>query len=158
MTKGDNNFNVKFVKLIEKYDAIYNHFSEHYNNREQQADAWSAIAEQMNETVCACKERWINLRASFCRHLRNQRIMTSNRKPYYLAQHMDFLIPFTRLQPLPDEGDDSPGRPSMVDSDIRFIQDTNQRFQQMPTELEIHKVESSPGWNTPLMNQPNTSV
>ena len=43
-------------------------------------------------TESLCRDRWRSIRACFGRHLRNKNI---NRKPYYLAEYLDFLRPFT---------------------------------------------------------------
>lgn len=46
-----------------------------------------------------CKERWRNLRACLTRHLKQQQYSADGsvfHKPYYLADHMKFLLPFTR--------------------------------------------------------------
>lgn len=50
--------------------------------------------------MTACKERWRNLRGCFTRHLKQKE--TSNsvryRKPYYLADYMHFIYPFTKTR------------------------------------------------------------
>ncbi|XP_002127964.2 uncharacterized protein LOC100185780 [Ciona intestinalis] len=158
MMKGDHGFNVNFVKMIEEHDVLYNPFTEHYNNREMQNEAWLAIAQESNESVQTCKERWVNLRASFCRHLRNQKNGSAQgRKPYYLAEHMQFLIPFTRSQPIQDEEDSfsrhSP-RPTMLDSN-EF--DFSQPVQRYPADLEIQAIEGSAPWNSSFGKQSSTS-
>lgn len=47
-----------------------------------------------------CKERWRNLRACLTRHLKQQQTANEdgsvNHKPYYLAEHMNFLLPYTK--------------------------------------------------------------
>lgn len=47
-----------------------------------------------------CKERWRNLRACLTRHLKNKQQHETDpsvyHKPYYLAEHMQFLLPFTK--------------------------------------------------------------
>lgn len=46
-----------------------------------------------------CKERWRNLRACLTRHLKQQNTIADSspaHKPYYLADHMEFLLPYTR--------------------------------------------------------------
>lgn len=50
-------------------------------------------------TVPHCKERWRNLRACLTRHLKQQLYAadgTVYHKPYYLADHMKFVLPFTK--------------------------------------------------------------
>lgn len=49
-----------------------------------------------------CKERWRNLRACLTRHLKQQQLAGEGsvyHKPYYLAEHMKFLFPFTKSRP-----------------------------------------------------------
>lgn len=50
--------------------------------------------------VAHCKERWRNLRACLTRHLKQQQTPNDdgsvNHKPYYLADHMNFLLPYTK--------------------------------------------------------------
>jgi hypothetical protein len=50
--------------------------------------------------VLECKERWKNLRASFTRFLKSTKLSsgcgTKYKKPYYLAEYLHFLKPFTK--------------------------------------------------------------
>lgn len=47
-----------------------------------------------------CKERWKNLRASFTRYLKSIKLSCGDgnryKKPYYLAEYLHFLKPFTK--------------------------------------------------------------
>lgn len=51
-------------------------------------------------TASNCKERWKHLRGSYTRYLMSNigssGSATKSRKPYYLAEHMHFLQPFTK--------------------------------------------------------------
>lgn len=69
-----------------------------------------------------CKERWRNLRACLTRHLKQQQFASDGsvyHKPYYLAEHMKFLFPYTKSRPSKEsavfegsiELDGSPQRP-----------------------------------------------
>lgn len=44
-----------------------------------------------------CKERWKNLRGSYTRHLKSV-YGDGKRRPYYLADHLSFLHPFTKTR------------------------------------------------------------
>jgi hypothetical protein len=50
--------------------------------------------------VLECKERWKNLRASFTRYLKSVKLSCGDgiryKKPYYLAEYLHFLKPFTK--------------------------------------------------------------
>jgi hypothetical protein len=50
--------------------------------------------------VSECKERWKNLRASFTRYLKSVKLSCGDgnryKKPYYLAEYLQFLKPFTK--------------------------------------------------------------
>lgn len=43
--KDDQEFNIWFVKEIEKYSCLYNHADGNYSNRQKQDEAWLKIAE-----------------------------------------------------------------------------------------------------------------
>ena len=48
-----------------------------------------------------CKERWKNLRACYTRHVKLSMYSGKGfkvRKPYYLAEYLDFLYPFTKCR------------------------------------------------------------
>lgn len=51
-------------------------------------------------SVQDCKERWKNLRGSYTRHLKYINTPSGSaakkKKPYYLAEYMTFLLPFTK--------------------------------------------------------------
>lgn len=54
-----------------------------------------------------CKERWRNLRACLTRHLKQQQTANEdgsvNHKPYYLAEHMNFLLPYTKSRTVKEQ-------------------------------------------------------
>lgn len=58
-------------------------------------------------SVPHCKERWRNLRACLTRHLKQQQASTEdgsvNHKPYYLAEHMSFLLPYTKSRSVKEQ-------------------------------------------------------
>lgn len=58
-------------------------------------------------TVAHCKERWRNLRACLTRHLKQQLSSSEdgsvNHKPYYLAEHMNFLLPYTKSRSVKEQ-------------------------------------------------------
>lgn len=58
-------------------------------------------------SVAHCKERWRNLRACLTRHLKQQQAATEdgsvNHKPYYLAEHMNFLLPYTKSRTVKEQ-------------------------------------------------------
>lgn len=87
--------NIKLVKAVEKHPILYN-TSSHYPFRKAIDEAWEKVGEEVNDTSAHCKERWLNLRNSYKRYLRQKR---SNvvKKPYYLAEHMKFLERFIVL-------------------------------------------------------------
>lgn len=57
--------------------------------------------------VAHCKERWRNLRACLTRHLKQQQTANEdgsvNHKPYYLADHMNFLLPYTKSRTIKEQ-------------------------------------------------------
>ncbi|XP_050316188.1 uncharacterized protein LOC126750584 [Anthonomus grandis grandis] len=72
---------------------------EDYSNRHVQEKAWNEVGKEINETGAACKEKWKNLRSAYTRHLRQKPPSGSSaqtKKKYYLADYLDFLLPFTK--------------------------------------------------------------
>ena len=51
-----------------------------------------------NVAVPDCKERWRNLRGSLTRHLKRNGDSGRTKKPYYLTEHMQFVVPFTKTR------------------------------------------------------------
>ncbi|XP_050444008.1 transcription factor Adf-1-like [Adelges cooleyi] len=98
--KDDPDFNIKFVAMIETSPCIYDHTKADHSNKQIVDRAWEMIAKQLSATVSDCKERWKNLRGSYTRHLKSaigpSGAATKPKKPYYLAEYMHFLHPFTK--------------------------------------------------------------
>ncbi|KAK7868962.1 hypothetical protein R5R35_002594 [Gryllus longicercus] len=100
--RDDPDFNIQFVRLIKENSCLYDHTNADYNNRDIQDMAWERIARQVSETVFDCKERWKNLRACYTRYLKFLAGSSESpgnskfRRPYYLAEYLNFLKPFTK--------------------------------------------------------------
>ncbi|KAE8739413.1 hypothetical protein FOCC_FOCC015099 [Frankliniella occidentalis] len=103
--KDDPITNMAFVASVKRYPVLYDYTLPGHSSRELQDEAWHRVALECSDTVGNCKERWKNLRASLCRHLRQQQQQAGHgqglrpKKPYYLAEHMDFVVPFTKTRP-----------------------------------------------------------
>ena len=62
--------------------------------------AWQTVAKEFGENISDCKKKWRHLRSSLSRYLKSSKDQAKNKnnklKPYYLLQHMDFLVPYTK--------------------------------------------------------------
>ncbi|CAH2106753.1 unnamed protein product [Euphydryas editha] len=85
--------NLKLVTEVEKYPCLYNSDLPSYSRKDITEDAWSKIGNVMQMPVHACKEKWKNLRIVFMRCLKAVTVPGSKRKPYYLFDVMQFLVP-----------------------------------------------------------------
>ncbi|XP_037909820.1 uncharacterized protein LOC119650781 isoform X2 [Hermetia illucens] len=94
--QSDEDFNVKFVNLVKMYKCLYDKKVPEYRNKDEQEKAWFDIAKETHESVSHCKERWRNLRACLSRYIKQQSSADPQHKPYYLAEHMQFLLPFLK--------------------------------------------------------------
>ncbi|KAK9702953.1 Alcohol dehydrogenase transcription factor Myb/SANT-like [Popillia japonica] len=118
--KDESDFNILFVSLIENEKALYDYTCADYSNRNAQDRAWESIAKEVSESVCDCKERWKNLRACYSRYLKTAKLPsgsgTRRKKPYYLAEFLSFLEPFTksRKQSEDDEQNANIDSPSSI--------------------------------------------
>lgn len=106
-------FNINFVKLVEAQPCLYDTTNDDYYRGHVQDQAWGTIARAIGPTVTVkeCKARWRNLRGRFTKHLKSyvsSDPAENNRRPYYLAEHLEFLLPFTKSKKLSEEEDDTP--------------------------------------------------
>ncbi|XP_066995202.2 uncharacterized protein [Anabrus simplex] len=91
-------FNIKLVGEIEKYPVLYNYTLKDYSRKDITEKAWNEVAEQVGMAVPECKERWKNVRAVYVRHMKPgpSGSGSKNKKPYYLAEAMQFTLPFIK--------------------------------------------------------------
>ncbi|XP_039291988.1 uncharacterized protein LOC111045815 [Nilaparvata lugens] len=69
----DNEDTLKLLRLVEERPQIYNFNLADYNNREIIDKKWKEIAQEMNMKANECKSRWMSLRGSLNRVLRDQK-------------------------------------------------------------------------------------
>ncbi|CAH1983597.1 unnamed protein product [Acanthoscelides obtectus] len=137
---------VEFVKLVEAFPCLYNHSLSDYSRKDVTDKGWADIASKMNWTVPECKEKWRNVRNGFVKSLKMlpSGSAAKSRKPYYLYDEMQFVIPF--LKPTNNEKD--PGNiplcyssqstansPNAVDTQSTLINDVE--TQHSPTNEEL---------------------
>ncbi|XP_050317413.1 uncharacterized protein LOC126751299 [Bactrocera neohumeralis] len=89
----------KLVFLIEARSPIFNNKIKDHNNKLITEKLWEEIATEMNSEVAACKNKWINLRNSYSRYLREEKNKPSRssgkqKRKWYLADAMSFLKEF----------------------------------------------------------------
>ncbi|XP_031616957.1 uncharacterized protein LOC116336899 [Contarinia nasturtii] len=105
--RDDQEFNIMFVKIIERERSLYDKSLPEYRSKEEHERIWLKISTEVNESVAHCKERWRNLRACLTRHLKQQQTSSEdgsvNHKPYYLAEHMNFLLPYTKSRSVKEQ-------------------------------------------------------
>jgi hypothetical protein len=113
--------NKQLIRLVKNYPQIYNHDPTMQQSGESVEEIWSKIGAELQETckeaskalnVClfiylhfsivliadSCKKKWRLLRSSLIRYIKvfkDKSTSKGNRyRPYYLLEHMDFLLPF----------------------------------------------------------------
>ncbi|XP_022222603.1 probable serine/threonine-protein kinase DDB_G0277165 [Drosophila obscura] len=94
--QADEDFNIRFVNLVRTHKCLYDKKVPEYRNRDNQEKAWVLISKETRESVIHCKERWRNLRACLSRYIKQQSGSEPQHKPYYLTEHMAFLLPFLK--------------------------------------------------------------
>ncbi|KAH8329388.1 hypothetical protein KR074_009657 [Drosophila pseudoananassae] len=94
--QADEDFNIRFVNLVRHHKCLYDKKVPEYRNRDNQEKAWVLISKETRESVIHCKERWRNLRACLSRYIKQQAGSEPQHKPYYLTEHMAFLLPFLK--------------------------------------------------------------
>uniref|UniRef100_A0A6P7F2E5 Uncharacterized protein LOC114324150 n=1 Tax=Diabrotica virgifera virgifera TaxID=50390 RepID=A0A6P7F2E5_DIAVI len=91
-------FNINFVRVIESRPCIWNYNLQEYSKRNITEKAWTEIANEVNDTVTNCRERWRNIRTAFLRSLKAPPSGSgkNSKKKYYLSQCLEFLLPYTK--------------------------------------------------------------
>uniref|UniRef100_A0A034VTT5 Transcription factor Adf-1 n=1 Tax=Bactrocera dorsalis TaxID=27457 RepID=A0A034VTT5_BACDO len=87
--------NMRLVETVEKYPCLYNNTLKEYSNRNCTEAAWVEVAEELSSTPDVVKDKWKVFRSIFVRRLKKMH-MGELIKPYYLHEHMQFLIPYLR--------------------------------------------------------------
>ncbi|KAG5676346.1 hypothetical protein PVAND_006188 [Polypedilum vanderplanki] len=89
--------NKQLIALVKQYPQIYNHDPTQQTG-ETVEEIWAKIGQQMGEPADVCKKKWRLLRSSLIRYIKvfkDKSTSKGNRyRPYYLLEHMDFLLPF----------------------------------------------------------------
>lgn len=105
--QADEDFNIRFVNLVRTHRCLYDKKVPEYRNRDNQEKSWALISKETRESVIHCKERWRNLRACLSRYIKQQSGSEPQHKPYYLTEHMAFLLPFLKSTRNSLEGNNS---------------------------------------------------
>lgn len=103
MTPEDQQFNISFVAEVKKHPCLFDSNSSEYKQAQVQDKAWQAVSANVTESVEMCKKRWRNLRCCMTRYLKSVRDSVDNganlrRKPYYLYNHMQFVVPYLKMK------------------------------------------------------------
>lgn len=96
---SEEQINIKIVQTVEKFPVIYDYSTPGHSNKVEVDKAWCAVSKEVNTDVNSCKEKWRNCRSCWARYLRQTPVIGSaarSKKPYYLAEYLAFLTPFTK--------------------------------------------------------------
>ncbi|CAG9798120.1 unnamed protein product [Chironomus riparius] len=89
--------NKHLIRLVKQYPQIYNHDPSQQHNIESVEEVWHKIGADIGEPADVCKKKWRLLRSSLIRYIKvfkDKSTSKGNRyRPYYLLEHMDFLLP-----------------------------------------------------------------
>ncbi|CAK1585028.1 unnamed protein product [Parnassius mnemosyne] len=93
---AEQEINIKFVQEVEKHACLYNYKLPEYMRKNTIDRTWAEIGNKFQ--ITEAKEKWKNLRSVFVRHLKPPKsgAGTAQKKPYYLADFMQFTIPFIK--------------------------------------------------------------
>ncbi|VEN60980.1 unnamed protein product [Callosobruchus maculatus] len=89
-------FEIKLVQQIEKYELLYNSKLAEHSRKDLVEQSWEEIAYKVGKTVAECKERWRNIRCSFLRSLKSGPKGSRPKKPYYLKEYLNFILPYLK--------------------------------------------------------------
>ncbi|XP_004525094.1 uncharacterized protein LOC101455795 [Ceratitis capitata] len=94
----DQKFNIRLVETVKKYPVIYNCNIEGYKKRPcilLRQIAWKSIGKELNCDPLALQKKWMHYRTHFSQMMR-QKQRGEYTSPYYLSEHLQFLIPYLK--------------------------------------------------------------
>ncbi|XP_059058730.1 uncharacterized protein LOC131852111 [Achroia grisella] len=94
-TKGEEI--IDFVREVKKRPCLYDNTLKEYSNAAYTKPAWREIASKLNTTATDCKEKWRKIRVAFMRSVKQFQSNNPPNRPYWLADHLQFLIPFMHM-------------------------------------------------------------
>nr|CAI5817684.1 unnamed protein product [Callosobruchus analis] len=59
------NFQENLILRVQNYNELYDLSGRYYSNQQRKQEVWREIAEQIGETIDACKEAWRELRDNY---------------------------------------------------------------------------------------------
>lgn len=129
VTASQTEQNIKLISCVKHHRCLYDHSDQNYKNSVYVDKAWQSVSKEFGENIIDCKKKWRHLRSSLSRYLKSSKDLAKNKnnklKPYYLLQHMDFLVPYTKTLELKTDGivskyetsDDNEGFPELKAED-----------------------------------------
>ncbi|XP_047523549.1 uncharacterized protein LOC125062991 [Pieris napi] len=153
--------NIKFVQEIEKHACLYNYKLPEYMRKNIIDKTWAEIGNKFQITGSEAKEKWKNLRSVFVRHLKPAKsgAGTAQKKPYYLADYMQFTVPFIKTAGKPSGNLKETIEPQTPDLELC---EQTQFTENVPTSTQsISQQQSSlpsTSTNTQLISQQQSSL
>ncbi|XP_022200950.2 uncharacterized protein LOC111057791 [Nilaparvata lugens] len=145
---NDHAFHLKFVKEVEKHQVVYNYKHPGYTKRDEVLKAWQEIADKMKMQPAECRDRWRNLRLVFVRNVKRLQSGPQKRRPYYLQNALQFLIPFLKPTGSLDTRDwDITNIRTEVQDEDSEIEDSAQLEEASPSSITARH-QPSPSTNT----------
>ncbi|KAG5883990.1 hypothetical protein JTB14_019972 [Gonioctena quinquepunctata] len=93
---AERDIHVILVSEIEKYPLLYNYNIPEYSRKDPTEKAWTEIGKKTSLTVNDCKEKWRNIRSTFLRSIKSLPSGSKIKKPYYLSEHLTFILPYVK--------------------------------------------------------------
>ncbi|KAL1374055.1 hypothetical protein pipiens_018293 [Culex pipiens pipiens] len=99
MASHDPDFDFMFVTLVQSFPSLWDTSTAEYWDADQQESAWQELAADIGDgyTVAQCKSTWTTMRDAFTKY-RHELVEGTNPEKYPLADSMEFLVPFMKVE------------------------------------------------------------
>ncbi|XP_071502651.1 uncharacterized protein [Diadema antillarum] len=89
------------IREVEKYPSLYDKQSPSYNDTNARSRIWKKISRTLDMKETKARQRWINLRGDYTKHVRRQKEFRNGpnldgAKKFRYAEQMEFLRPHLR--------------------------------------------------------------
>uniref|UniRef100_A0A182WDV6 MADF domain-containing protein n=1 Tax=Anopheles minimus TaxID=112268 RepID=A0A182WDV6_9DIPT len=143
ITPEDQAFNITFVGEVKKHPCLFDSGNPDYKQQVLQDRAWLLVSNAVGESIETCKKRWRNLRCCMTRYQKsvrdsNDQSANSRRKPYYLYNHMQFVLPYLKARE--ESSVFEPDEPSWAKAESESIDDS--KPDEDDDDMEPHEIET----------------
>ena len=150
---------VRFIEKVQKYDYLYNKFSDDYKNKFVRLNCWKKIGDKFGVDAAEAEKKYKNIRTSFCQYLRKKKAIPSGSRREavpppaefanleWLTNHISHIASIVTNMPsfsVDSDEEDEPDVEIEEENNIEHMVVNDEEFENPGTETESPESIPSP--------------